>query len=76
MKDSCRDLHQQATFAGPTLFWHFAKNAWIAAAWNVKLPGVEVDNTVRFDLANFERHQARLKIGIEFRSASAPQIRK
>ena len=65
-----------ATFAGPTLFWHFAKNAWIAAAWNVQVAGREVDNTARFDLANFERHQARLKIGIEFEPAPAPQLRK
>ena len=66
----------EAIFTGPTLFWHFAKNAWIAAAWNVQVAGREVGNTARFDLANFERHQARLKIGIELEPAPAPQIRK
>jgi hypothetical protein len=65
-----------ATFAGPTFFWHFAKNAWIAAAWNVQVAGHEAGNEARLDLTNFERHHARLKIGVEFESTATSQIRR
>ncbi|MGH6767883.1 MAG: hypothetical protein ACRECO_02555 [Xanthobacteraceae bacterium] len=65
-----------ATFVGPTLFWHFAKNAWIAAAWNAQIAGHEVGNPARLDLVNFERHQVRLKIGIEFEPASTSRTQR
>jgi hypothetical protein len=55
-----------ALYLGPTLFWHFVPNAWLAAAWNVQIAGGEMGNPKRLDLTNFERHQARLKVGIEF----------
>jgi hypothetical protein len=55
-----------ALYLGPTLFWHFAPNAWLSAAWNVQVAGHEVGNPERLDLTNFERHRARLKIGVEF----------
>ena len=56
----------EAFYIGPTLFWQFAANAWIAAAWNVQVAGREVDNPARLDLVNFERHQGRLKLGVTF----------
>jgi hypothetical protein len=56
----------EAAYVGPTLFWHFASNAWISAAWNVQVAGHEAGNARRLDLTNFERHQARVKVGLEF----------
>jgi hypothetical protein len=55
-----------AWYVGPTLFAHFAPNAWISAAWNVQVAGHEVGVDQRLDLTNFERHQVRLKVGVEF----------
>ena len=55
-----------AVYVGPTLFAQFAPNAWIAAAWNIQVAGRETGTAGRLDLTNFERHQARLKIGVEF----------
>ena len=35
-------------------------------AWNVQVAGHEAGNPRRLDLTNFERHQARVKVGVEF----------
>jgi hypothetical protein len=64
----------EAVYVGPTLFWHFAPNAWIAAAWNVQVAGHEAGNPARLDLTNFERHQARIKIGIALEPAPPPHV--
>jgi len=47
-------------------FWRFAPKAWVSAAWNVQVGGHEFGNPPRLDLANFERHQTRVKVGVEF----------
>jgi hypothetical protein len=61
-----QDFQGEAVYVGPTLFWHFAPNGWLSAAWNVQVAGHEAGNAARLDLAHFERHQARLKIGFGF----------
>jgi hypothetical protein len=60
----------EAVFAGPTLFRHFANNIWIAAAWNGQIAGHAAGHSGRLDLVNFERHQFRVKIGIDFEPAN------
>lgn len=59
-------LAGEAVFIGPTLFRHFANHVWIAAAWNVQVAGRAVGHAGRLDLVNFERHQVRVKVGIDF----------
>jgi hypothetical protein len=56
----------EALYVGPTLFVRITPRVWLAAAWNVQVAGKEADSDERLDLANFERHQARLKVGAEF----------
>lgn len=55
-----------AVFLGPTLFAEIAPHTWIAVAWNAQVQGKEVGNPAHLDLTNFERHQAKVKIGMEF----------
>ena len=53
-------------FAGPTLFARIGSNGWISAAWNIQLAGHEVGRSVSLNLTDFDRHQIKLKAGIEF----------
>ena len=55
-----------ALYIGPTLFARLGANGWISAAWNVQVAGHEVGRPGSLDLTNFERHQVRLKVGMEF----------
>jgi hypothetical protein len=48
------------------LFARLGANGWISAAWNVQVAGHEAGAPGRLDLTNFERHQVRLKVGMEF----------
>jgi hypothetical protein len=57
------------------LFWHFARNAWVAAAWNVQVAGRGVGEPGQLDLTNFERQQFRLKIGVEFEPGNGRRLR-
>lgn len=56
----------QALFLGPTMFWHITENAWISFAFNTQVAGRAVGDNRRLDLVNFNRYQARLKVGVEF----------
>ena len=53
-------------FVGPTLFARIGSNGWISAAWNIQVAGHEVTRDLNLNLINFERHQVKLKAGIEF----------
>jgi hypothetical protein len=55
-----------ALYLGPTLFWQIASNAWLSLAWNAQIAGHEAGTFSKLDLINFERNQARLKLGFEF----------
>ncbi len=55
-----------ALYAGPTLFWRFAEQAWISGALNVQVAGHEVGGSDNLNLMEFEWHQVRLKVGVEF----------
>lgn len=55
-----------ALFVGPTLFAQLSERWWMAAAWSVQVAGRAADDPGSLDLTNFERHQARLKLGVSF----------
>ena len=55
-----------AIFAGPSVFWRPTPALWISAAASFQLSGYEINNQAAYNLANFNRVQARLKIGMEF----------
>lgn len=56
----------QAMFAGPTLYAKLGATAWVSAAWNVQLWGGGAAVPGALDLVNFERHEAKLRIGFTF----------
>ena len=56
----------QAVFAGPTLFWNVTPNLWVSAAVSMQVAGRETGSSAALDLADFNRIQARIKIGTEF----------
>jgi hypothetical protein len=56
----------QALYIGPTLHARFGENAFATLSWSVQAWGAAVNMTGSLDLTNFERHQAKLRIGFEF----------
>jgi len=59
-------LSGHALFVGPTFYWRFSKCCWTAAAWSTQVAGRSVHDAGSLDLANFERHQAKLRFGYNF----------
>jgi hypothetical protein len=55
-----------ALFVGPTLYAKLTKEVWIAAVWSPQIAGRATDDPARLDLSNFERHQAKVRMGISF----------
>ena len=55
-----------AVMIGPTLYWQFAPKMFMTAAWNTQIYGREVGTPVSLNLAEFQRHRAKLKFGWEF----------
>lgn len=56
-----------AIFVGPTLYVQLARKVFMTAAWNTQVWGREVDNLdVTFNLQEFSRHRAKLKVAVEF----------
>ena len=55
-----------ALMAGPTLYVKFTSKMFMTAAWNAQLWGREVGNPLPLNLAEFQRHRARLKFAYEF----------
>ena len=47
---------------GPTLYVRFTPKMFMTAAWNTQVWGREVGNPVSLNLAEFQRHRARLEI--------------
>lgn len=56
----------QAVFIGPTLYKELGHGTWISVAWGAQVTGREVGTPHPLDLANFDRHQARLRLGCHF----------
>lgn len=55
-----------AWYLGPTLSARFAENYWVSIAYNGLVGGHPKGGGIKYDLDNFERHQLRVKFGMEF----------
>jgi len=55
-----------AVMLGPTLYIQFAPKMFMTAAWNTQVWGREIGNPVSLNLAEFQRHRAKLKFAWEF----------
>jgi hypothetical protein len=55
-----------AWYIGPTFSARFAENYWISVAYSGLVGGHAKGSSQKLDLGNFERHQIRLKAGMEF----------
>ncbi|HEY0354259.1 MAG TPA: hypothetical protein VGC68_11570 [Enterovirga sp.] len=62
-----RKFEGQALYVGPTLYLQLTKKTFVQAAWSSQVAGHSQDEPGRaLDLDHFERHRAKLKLGIEF----------
>ena len=59
-------LQGQALFIGPTMQVNFTPRILLAAAFSAQVVGHAVDDLRAFDLTNFERYRANLKLEFEF----------
>ena len=55
-----------AVMLGPTLYIRFTPKMFMTAAWNTQVWGREIGNPVSLNLAEFQRHRAKLKFAWEF----------
>jgi hypothetical protein len=60
------DFAGQAMFVGPTLFLKLSDRSRLTANWSFQAWGRSAGSTAALDLVNFERHQARLVLGVNF----------
>ncbi|HLK84796.1 MAG TPA: hypothetical protein VKT99_25335 [Xanthobacteraceae bacterium] len=56
----------QALYTGPTVYARVGSDAFVSAAWDIQIWGGAVGAPGALDLANFERHQVKLRFGLEF----------
>jgi hypothetical protein len=55
-----------AVMLGPTLYVQFTPKMFMTAAWNTQVWGREIGNPGSLNLAEFQRHRAKLKFAWEF----------
>lgn len=60
------ELAGQALFIGPTAYLKLSEKSRLTASWSIQAWGRSPESPGALDLANFERHQARLIYGINF----------
>lgn len=56
----------QALFFGPGIMVRLPDEWFISAAWNAQVAGHAMGDPLALDLTNFERHQAKVRIGKSF----------
>jgi len=56
----------QALYIGPTVYARLAGNTFVSAAWEFQIWGEATGAPGALDLTNFERHQVKLRFGLEF----------
>jgi hypothetical protein len=56
----------EALYAGPTFYAKLAGAWWLSAAWNAQIAGGKNGLSSSLDLADFDRHQAKLRLGLSF----------
>ena len=60
------DFAGQALFVGPTAYFRLSERSRLTLAWSVQAWGRSARSGLALDLADFERHQARLVFGVNF----------
>jgi hypothetical protein len=55
-----------ALYLGPTVFAALPNNFWLSAALDFQVRGRAVGIPRSLDLTNFERYQAKLRVGVSF----------
>lgn len=63
---SLNTLSGQAVYVGPTLFAKLSEKTWLSAAFDVQAWGRAVTAPSALDLVNFERYQAKFRVGYDF----------
>ena len=56
----------QALYIGPTFYAAFGERYFVSAAWSIQVWGTVAGSSGMLDLTNFERHQAKLRLGVSF----------
>jgi hypothetical protein len=56
----------QALYLGPTLYAKLGERAWLSAAFSFQVWGGAVSTPGALDLTNFERYQAKFRLGYVF----------
>ena len=56
----------QSLYIGPTFYATFGQGYFLSAAWNVQVWGAVAGSSGALDLVNFERYQAKLRLGVTF----------
>jgi hypothetical protein len=54
----------QALYIGPTFYAAFGERYFVSAAWSIQVWGAVPGSSGMLDLINFERHQAKLRLGV------------
>lgn len=56
----------EALYLGPSLYAELGGGRWVALSWQAQIHGREFGKHLPLDLAGFERHQVRLRVGYDF----------
>jgi hypothetical protein len=65
----------EALFVGPGIYVKLPNQWFASAAWNVQVAGHAVGEPFSLDLTNFERHEVRLRFGVQLGSGPRPKER-
>jgi hypothetical protein len=61
-----QEFSGEALFVGPTAYFKLSENSRLTLAWSFQAWGRSARSSAALDLADFERHQARLVFGVNF----------
>jgi hypothetical protein len=61
-----QEFSGEALFVGPTAYFQLSERSRLTLAWSFQAWGRSARSTAALDLADFERHQARLVFGVNF----------
>jgi hypothetical protein len=61
-----REFNGEALFVGPTAYFKLSESSRLTLAWSFQAWGRSARSSAALDLADFERHQARLVFGVNF----------
>jgi hypothetical protein len=61
-----QEFSGEALFVGPTAYFKLSESSRLTLAWSFQAWGRSARSSAALDLADFERHQARLVFGVNF----------